>query len=45
MTLKLYYTTGAPSRAGTAYPAGAYEFTPGFLWSLCCVAVLSFLCT
>ena len=25
-------TTGATSRAGTAYPSGTSEFTPGFQW-------------
>jgi len=25
-------TAGATSGAGTAYPSGAHEFTPGFLW-------------
>jgi hypothetical protein len=25
-------TTGATSGAGTAYPSGAPEFTPGFSW-------------
>jgi len=26
--------TGATSGTGTAYPYGAYKFTPGFKWAL-----------
>ena len=41
-------TTGATSGAGTAYPSGVPEFTPGFqwcscysiFWSLCCLFLL-----
>ena len=28
--------TGASCRAGNAYPSGAPDFTPGFLWGTCC---------
>ena len=37
-------TTGATSGAGTAYPSGAPEFTPGFLWGSC-YSIFSFMCT
>jgi hypothetical protein len=36
-------TTGATSGAGTAYPSGAPEFTPGFVWGSC-YSVFSFIC-
>jgi hypothetical protein len=36
-------TTGATSGAGTAYPSGASEFTPGFLWGSC-YSVICFIC-
>ena len=44
--LSVYYvqlTTGVTSGAGTAYPSGAPEFTPGFKWGSC-YAIFSFLC-
>ena len=31
-------TTGATSRAGTAYPSEAHEFTSGFQWPLFCLS-------
>ena len=31
------------SGAGTAYPSGAPEFTPGFQWGSCC-SIFSFIC-
>ena len=36
-------TTGSISGAGTAYPSGAPEFTPGFQWDSCC-SIFCFLC-
>ena len=36
-------TTGATSGAGTAYPSGAPEFTPGFQWGSC-YPIYSFMC-
>jgi len=36
-------TTGATRGAGTAYPSGAPEFTPGFKWGACC-SIFSFMC-
>jgi hypothetical protein len=36
-------TTGATSRAGTAYPSGAPEFTPGFWWGSC-YSIFSLMC-
>ena len=36
-------TTGATSGAGTAYPSGAPEFTPGFQWGSC-YSIFSFIC-
>ena len=36
-------TMGATSGAGTAYPSGAPEFTPGFLWGSC-YSIFSFIC-
>jgi len=36
-------TTGATSWAGTAFPSGTPEFTPGFYWSLC-YSISSFMC-
>ena len=36
-------TTGATSRAGTAYPSGEPEYTPGFQWSSC-YSIFSFIC-
>ena len=35
-------TTGATSGAGTAYPSGAPEFTPGFQWGSC-YSIFSFI--
>jgi hypothetical protein len=35
--------TGATSGTGTAYPSGARELTPGFLWCSCCW-ICGFLC-
>ena len=35
--------TGVTSGAGTAYPSGAPEFIPGFLWGSC-YSILSFMC-
>ena len=35
--------TGATSGAGTAYPSGAREFTPGFQWGSC-YSIFSFMC-
>ncbi len=37
-------TMGATSGAGTAYPSGTPEFTPGFQWGSCC-SIISFLCS
>ena len=37
------YTKGATYGAGTAYPSGAPEFTPGFWWCSCCW-IFSFPC-
>jgi hypothetical protein len=34
---------GATSGAGTAYPSGAPEFTPGFQWGSC-YSIFSFIC-
>ena len=34
---------GATSGAGTAYPFGEPEFTPGFLWDSC-YSVICFIC-
>jgi len=31
------------SRAGTAYPSAAHEFTPGFMCRSCC-SIFNFLC-
>ena len=36
-------TTGATSGAGTAYPSGTPEFTPGFVWGSC-YSIFSFMC-
>ena len=36
-------TTGGTSGAGTAYPTGELEFTPGFQWGSC-YSILSFIC-
>ena len=36
-------TTGVTSGAGTAYPSGAPEFTPGFQWGSC-YSIFSFIC-
>ena len=36
-------TTGVTSGAGTAYPSGAPEFTPGFKWGSC-YSIFSFIC-
>ena len=36
-------TTGASSGAGTAYPSGARDFTPGFQWGSC-YSFCSFMC-
>jgi hypothetical protein len=35
--------TGVTSGAGTAYPSGAPEFTPGFMWDSC-YSIFSFMC-
>ena len=35
--------TGATSEAVTAYPSGAIEFTPGFLWGSC-YSIFCFMC-
>jgi len=35
--------TGATSKAGTAYPSGAPEFTPGFKGGSC-YSIFSFMC-
>ena len=37
-------TTGATSRAGTAYPFEVPGFTPGFQWDSYC-SIFSFLCS
>ena len=36
-------TTGVPSGAGTVYPSGAPEFTPGLQWGSC-FSIFSFMC-
>ena len=36
-------TTGVTSGAGTAYPTGAPEFTPGFQWCSC-YSIFGFIC-
>ena len=36
-------TTGATGGAGTAYPSGTLEFTPGFQWDSC-YSIFSFIC-
>ena len=36
-------TMGIICGAGNAYPSVAPEFAPGFLWSLCCWSIFSFL--
>ena len=35
--------TGVTTETGTAYPSGAPEFTPGFLWGPC-YSIFSFIC-
>ena len=37
------HTTGATSGAGTPYPSGAPEFSPGFQWGSC-YSISSFMC-
>ena len=39
----LFNSRGVTSGAGTAYPSGAPEFTPVFLWGSC-YSILSFIC-
>ena len=38
-------TTGTTRGAGTAYPSGAHEFTPGFSVGFRVAQSLGFLCT
>ena len=41
--LHFLYTTVVNSGAGTAYPSGAPEITPGFWWGLC-YSILRVMC-
>ena len=38
-----YYISNTTGGAGSAYPSGAHEITPSFLWGSCCL-FFSFLC-